>query len=157
MQAVNNKSVDDKNIDSSKVTLMRSSHDGKGVYTNQDIKKDDIIETFPIMPLQYRTQYMHDMSILSHCFCNASCKCQECQKHGHILYLGGGYGMFYRPSSVEDINATFQINYQLFYGQVIATKDIVAGGEICIGLQEFYMYQIINQQKELVTKNENRS
>lgn len=157
MQNGDSISVDDKNIDISKVSLMRNSRDGKGVYANQDIDKDNIIETFPVMPLQYRTQYMHDMSILSHCFCSTSCQCQECQKHGHVLYLAGGYGMFYKPSSVENINATFKMNYPSFYGQVIATKNIAAGEEICVGLQEFYMYQIINQQKDRVAANENRS
>lgn len=152
-----NVEIDDSVVSSSKVYLQRNNMTGKGMYAKHKILKDDIIETFPLVPMQYRTNYMHDKALYGMVFSNLSCQCTECIKHGHVLYIPGGYAAFYAPAHQDDsINATFDMDYPTFHGSVLATKEIAADEEIRIDLREFFFFkQYLIQKSEF--NNENQS
>jgi hypothetical protein len=141
--------------DISKIYIKRSKTTGKGVFAKTDIVEGDIIERFPLMPTQFRTRYQGDPSILMNSFIK-QCSCSECSKHGYVIYMGFGYSCLYDFKPHFKVNATYKINYDEFFGDVIATTNISKDSEIAIDIAESHYYtQAI--AKATQESNENRS
>jgi hypothetical protein len=146
--------IENQIFDNSKVYIQRSKMTGKGVFAKTDIVAGDIIERFPLMPTQFRTRYQGDPSILMNSFIK-QCNCAECTKHGYVIYLGFGYSCLYDFKAQHKINATYKINYDEFFGDVIATENITKDSEISINVTESHYYtQAIAKAKQ--DNNENR-
>jgi hypothetical protein len=149
-------STDDVSFESSKIYIKRSKLNGKGVYAKVDIVSGDLIEKFPLFPTQFRTRYQADPAILMNSFIK-HCTCQECTKHGSVIYLGFGYSCMYDFKRNYECNATYSLDYDHFYGNVMATKNITKNTEISIDISESHYYtQAIAKAMEQ-ENNENRS
>jgi hypothetical protein len=136
------------NYDSSLI-YVSPLENNRGVFAKQSIFKDTIAETFPIVPLKFRTEYQFDPTIMHYSYVNDACECQECKKHGSIIYFPMGYGGMYNYSSDQNSNITIKIHYDKFYGEVISTKDITKDEELLSKFEESYIYrqiQINSQQ-----------
>lgn len=146
---------ENQTYDISKIYIQRSKITGKGVFAKTDIVAGDIIERFPLMPTQFRTRYQGDPSILMHSFIK-QCSCAECSKHGYVIYLGFGYSCLYDFKPQHKVNATYKINYDNFYGDVVATQNISKNSEISIDIAESHHYTQA-MAKAMENNNEDRS
>lgn len=144
-------------FDNSKVYIQRCTKTGKGVFAKNNILKGDLIERFPVLPLEFRTKYQNDKGVIHHALVKDDCTCAECAKHGYVMYMASGYGSLYGFTSENAANATYKIYYDNFYGEVIATQDIAANSEIQISQSESYTYKqyLINYRLFNNNNNEN--
>lgn len=140
--------MSDIKYDSSKVYIDKSEHHPRGVFAKKPFSKDETIEIFPITPIQFRTKYQFDKGVLNYAFINDSCQCQECMKHGYVLYLPMGYGGIYNYSSQEKHNAKIVLFYESFFAKVIATKDISIDTEIITNFSDTYIYRQMSMNNE---------
>jgi len=118
----------------------------RGVFAKKDIPLNTIVELFPIIPLRFRTEYQFDPTIIHYSYVNDTCECQECKKHGSIIYFPMGYGGIYNYSSDQNSNITIKIYYDKFYGEVISTKNISKDEELLSKFEESYIYRQVNSQ-----------
>jgi hypothetical protein len=138
--------------DCSKVYIAKSYIHGRGVLARENIDSQTTIETFPIFPLQFRTNYHFDQTILNYSLVNDSCKCGECQKHGYVIYLPMGYGGLYNYAVPKELyNAFLDINFEHFYAKIIAYKNIQKDEEITLNIEDSYVYKQLEK-----SKNENK-
>jgi SET domain-containing protein len=136
-------------FDSSKIYIDKSNIHGRGVFAREDISQDEIIEIFPIVPIQFRTNYQFDPAIINYSFINDACNCEECKKHGHIIYLALGYGGLYNFANLPDnkYNAYTDINYSSYYGIIKANRNINKDEEILLNIKNsFYFKQITSYE-----------
>lgn len=118
------------------VKLKKSEIHLRGVFATQDIKKDSLIERCPLIPLSNRSRYQIDKTIWDYCYANTNCNCEECSKHGYVLYLMGGYGMLYNHR--DNSNCKWDFNYRELYADLLATQDISSNTEIVVNYGDFY-------------------
>ena len=116
--------------DSTNVYVGKSEVHLRGVFAKKDMGFNTTVEVFPITPTFFRTKYQADPQILSYSFINEGCPCQECKKHGYVIYLPHGYGSMYNHQ--PESNARIELNYKDLYGKVIAKKPIRQNEEIFI-------------------------
>jgi hypothetical protein len=116
--------------DSTNVYVGKSEVHLRGVFAKKDMEFNTIVEVFPITPTFFRTKYQADPQILSYGFINSGCPCQECKKHGYVIYLSSGYGSMYNHQ--PESNARIELNYKDLYGKIIAKKPIRKDEEIFI-------------------------
>lgn len=136
------------NYDSSLIYVASLENNNRGVFAKQNISKNTVVEIFPIVPLKFRTVYQFDANIIHYSYINDTCKCQECEKHGSIIYFPLGYGGIYNyASNNKESNISIKINYEKFYGETIAIADISKDEELISNFEESYIYRQINSQK----------
>ena len=138
----------DIKYDCSKVYIKLSEVHARGVFAKEDIKYNDVIEIFPITPSYYRTKYQGDAQVIAYGFVNHACHCEECKRHGYLIYISSGYGNMYNHQ--PDFNASYEINFQQLYGTIRAVKPIEKDEEIFINYSSTYLFQ-----NGLVTNYEN--
>jgi SET domain-containing protein len=109
---------------------------GLGVFAMQDIEKDELIETCPMIPLSWRSKYHGDTQIHNYCYPNASCDCERCSEDGPITYMVLGYGMLYNHQ--DEPNTQWDFNFSNLIGNVIATKPIRKNQEIFVSYGSSY-------------------
>lgn len=110
--------------------VQNSNVHGRGVFANKLFAKDEIIEVFPLSPLAFRTRYQGDYGILTYGFINDQCPCEECKRHGNVIYLGMGYSSMYNHQ--DSPNAQLSIDFSKLTGSVVALKNIEKDEEIFI-------------------------
>ena len=122
----------DKKIEfnSSKVYVKFSDTHGRGVFAKQPIEIGETVEIFPITPASFRTHYQGDINFLQYGFVNKSCHCEECKRHGNVVYISSGYGNMYNHQTSPKNNANFNIDYSNLCGKVEAIKVIKKDEEI---------------------------
>jgi len=156
--------IDDESITfgTDRIHIRRDKSEGKGVYAKENIKANDLIERFSMMPLHFRTMYQPDMSIMRNVIVKENCPCEECKKHGYSMYLPQGYATCYRYADDSMANAEFKYNHEKYYGLVLAKKDINKGEEIITPSDQSYHFRNyvlpqlqLNQLRD--TQNETRS
>lgn len=125
-------------LSSEYVSARPSSVHGLGVFAEQNFNKNDIIEKFPIVPMSFRTHYQGDARVLDYGAVKF-CECEECKKHGYVIFLRLGYGSLYNHQ--DNHNAALYINYNEFYGECRAEKNINAGEEIFVNYGDKYIFQ----------------
>lgn len=141
---INSKSkynVADLNIDVPSVYIKKSEIHGLGVFAAKHFKLGDKIETFPLMPLSFRTNYQGDPMIYNYSFVNYMCHCEECKKHGYVIYLPMGYGNLYNHQEKQQVNAKVNTYFDSFYAEVIALKEIEKYSEIYIDYGLRYLFK----------------
>lgn len=111
---------------------------GIGVFAEKDFKKDEIIEVFPVIPLSFRTHYQGDARVLDYSAIKY-CECEECKKHGYVIFMRFGYGGLYNHQDTP--NAKLFIDYGEYYGKCIADSNIKAGSEIFIDYGPNYIFR----------------
>lgn len=114
--------------DSSNIYVGKSEIHLRGVFAKKDMEFNTVVEVFPITPTFFRTKYQADPQILSYSFINDGCPCQECKKHGYVIYLSSGFGSMYNHQ--PESNARVELNYKDLYGKIIAKKFIHKDTEI---------------------------
>lgn len=119
-----------------KVILGDSKVQGRGVYATIDIKKGEIVERCPLIEMEYRSKYQLDPKIFGYMYAQPPCGCDDCDKHGFVIHMVGGYGMMYNHQ--DNPNALWKFNYRQLLGDVIAVKDIAKGDEIFINYGNCY-------------------
>jgi len=102
----------------------------RGVYVNSKIKKGNILEQCPMVPLTNRSRYQNDQTIWDYLYANKNCDCKECQVHGVVFYMILGYGMIYNHG--EKPNASWEFNYDDLIATLMATEDIEENTEILV-------------------------
>jgi hypothetical protein len=138
--------------DCSKIYISKSYIHGRGVLAREAISSQSVIEVFPILPLHFRTNYQFDQTIINYALINDSCKCAECQKHGYVIYFPMGYGGLYNYAVPNEFyNAFLDINFEHFYGKIIAYKNIEKDEEITLNIEDSYLYKQLEKNK-----NENK-
>lgn len=120
-----------KNNDCSSADLYvgNSKVHGIGVFAKKSFLPDEVIEIFPIVPLAYRTMYQGDFRVVDYCVVR-QCDCEECKRHGLVLFLRLGYGGIYNHQ--DSNNAQLIMDYPNSIGKCIATKQIQKNEEIFI-------------------------
>ena len=104
---------------------------GRGIFANDLIKKDTLIERCPLVPLAKRSKAQDDPIIWTYCFPGPrNCSCEKCTTEGFQLFMVLGYGMIYNHQ--DNNNAVWQFNYQNLYADIIATRDIQINEEIFV-------------------------
>jgi SET domain-containing protein len=124
--------------DNTKIYIKQSSIHGIGVFAKEIIKKDDIIEVFPIVPMSFRTHYQGDARIVDYSTIRF-CECEECKRHGYVIFMRFGYGGLYNHQ--DNHNAFLAIDYNQFYGKCVATTDIEKDDEIFINYGDQYVFR----------------
>tara|TARA_B100000780_G_C20900049_1_gene358206 strand:+ start:185 stop:622 length:438 start_codon:yes stop_codon:yes gene_type:complete len=109
---------------------------GLGVIATKDIKKGELIERCPLVPLARRERYQNDEHILKYVYCNPEPD-SFTDQHGNQPYLVLGYGMLYNHQSFKN-NATWEFDYKKYLGDVRANKKIKKGEEIFVNYGENY-------------------
>jgi hypothetical protein len=99
-----------------------------GIFANQHIYKDSIIEECPLIKLDWTSKYIHDPVLLRCCFTEPSNK-----NDNHNLWLCCGYGMLYNTSNTPNTNIRYDFENKKLY--IIANQDINATEEIYIPLK----------------------
>jgi SET domain-containing protein len=130
----------DIKYDNTKVYVQFSDVHGRGVFAKNPIELHDVIETFPITPCLFRTNYQGDPTVIHYSFVNDACHCEECNKHGPLIYLSSGYANMYNHQDPESSNARFEINFKELYGKVIANKTIKIDEEILVDYGPHYSF-----------------
>jgi hypothetical protein len=108
---------------------------GIGVFATDDIDKDEIIERCPLIQLELRRHYLHDLQIKAYSYIRA-CDCDECVRHGALSFLVLGYGMLYNHQ--EEPNAHWNFNHENLVGDLIAIRPIKKDEEIFIHYGDSY-------------------
>lgn len=153
-----NKSPDPE-FDTSKIYVQRCLISGKGVFAKNTIIKGDLIERFPVLPLEFRTKYQNDKGVMHHSIVKDDCSCNECIKHGHVMYFAAGYGSLYGFDHESLANAEYKMHYDNFYGEIIAIKNIEKDTEIKTNIENSYMHKQYIVNKTIYNgdnQNENR-
>lgn len=111
---------------------------GIGVFAKKDFDPEETIEIFPIIPLSFRTYYQGDARILDYSAVKY-CECEECKKHGYVIFMRFGYGGLYNHQ--DKPNAKLYIDYTEYYGRCIANSHIKSGSEIFIDYGPNYIFR----------------
>ena len=129
-----------KNIECSSASLYvnQSKVHGIGVFANKSFQAQEILEVFPIIPLAYRTMYQGDYRMLEYCVMR-QCECEECKRHGLVLFLRLGYGGIYNHQ--DDHNAEIIMDYPNKVGKCRAIKAIEKNQEIFINYGLSYQFR----------------
>jgi len=114
---------------SDNVYVSESKIHGIGVFAKRDIKTTEIIEVFPIIPLPFRTHYQGDGRVIDYSVIK-QCPCEECKKHGLLIFLRLGYGGIYNHQ--DNPNAELSMDYAKTIGICKAIKNINKDEEIFI-------------------------
>lgn len=128
-------------FDLCKAYVAKAKNHPRGVFAKKDIQEGETIEIFPITPIQFRTEYQFDKGVLNYVYVNDSCECQECTKHGHVMFLPMGYGGIYNFTNEAESNAKIVMFYESFFAKVVATKNISKDEEILTNFSETYFYR----------------
>lgn len=134
--------------DSTNVYVGKSEVHLRGVFAKKHMEFNTVVEAFPITPTFFRTKYQADPQILSYSFINEGCPCQECKKHGYVIYLPHGYASMYNHQ--PESNARIELNYKDLYGKIIAKKSIHKDEEIFISYPSTALFH-----NGVVTNHEN--
>ena len=119
------------------VYVTKSTVHGIGVFAAKNFQASETIETFPIIPLYFRTNYQGDMRVIEHSVIK-QCECEECKRHGHVLYMRLGYGGIYNHQ--DNFNAELIMDYKNMIGTCVATKPIQVNDEIYINYGVNYRF-----------------
>ena len=126
--------------DNTKVYVKFSDVHGRGVFAKEPTEMHTVLEVFPITPCVFRTNYQGDPTVIHYSFINEGCPCEECKKHGPLIYLSSGYANMYNHQDGESLNARFEINFKELYGKIIATKTIKKDEEIFVNYGPNYTF-----------------
>lgn len=119
------------------VYVNKSSVHGIGVFASKSFQPTEIIEVFPIIPLYFRTHYQGDARVIDYCVVK-NCECEECKRHGAVLYLRLGYGGIYNHQ--DENNAEITIDYKNLLGICRATRNIQVNDEVFINYGLSYRF-----------------
>lgn len=114
---------------SDNVYVSESKVHGIGVFAKRNISINEIIEVFPIIPLPFRTHYQGDGRVIDYSVIK-QCSCEECKKHGLLVFLRLGYGGIYNHQ--DNPNAELSMDYPKTMGICKAIKSINKDEEIFI-------------------------
>lgn len=128
-------------IEPKNIYLQKSEIQGMGVFAGKKFELNNIIETFPLMPLSFRTNYQADPVIYNYSYVNYHCSCAECKQHGYVIYLPMGYGNMYNHQEKTQVNARVKCYFDSFYAEVIAMKTIEQYSEIYIDYGLRYLFR----------------
>ena len=132
-----------------KVYVKFSDIHGRGVFAKKPIEGHEVIEQFPLTPSMFRTNYQGDPTVIHYSFINEACKCEECKKHGWLIYLSAGYASMYNHQDADTSVARFELNFKELYGKVIATRTIKIDEEITVYYGPNYSFpkgEVINHE-----------
>jgi hypothetical protein len=114
---------------------------GRGVFANEFIPKNTLIERCPLVPLKKRSKDQDDPMIWIYCFPGPqNCSCEKCTNEGFQLFMVLGYGMIYNHQ--DDNNAMWEFNYKNLYADIKAIRDIQIGEEIFVNYGANYFDQM---------------
>jgi hypothetical protein len=137
-----------------KVEVRKSSVHGYGVFAKELIEKDELIEEAGMLKLGWRRHYHNDPVLNNYVWGDRSCKCNECEAHGNLLYLALGLGSLYNHS--DNPNTSMHIEYALRLQTIKAKRNIEKDEEIFItyGKKYFLIRDFLNTVKKnnLLTK-----
>lgn len=119
-----------------KVIYSKSNVHGLGVLAAQDIKKGEVIEKCPMIPLSFRARYHTDPQIYKYLYPQPMCECSECKNHGFIFHMILGYGMLYNHDA--EPNGEWVYDWKQFFATIIATKNIAQNEEIFVDYDKKY-------------------
>lgn len=119
-----------------KVIYSTSNVHGLGIFAAQDIKKGELVERCPMIPLAFRARYHTDPQIYKYMYAQPMCDCSECKNHGFIFHMLLGYGMLYNHS--DDPNSEWIFDWKQLFANLIATKDISQKEEVFIDYEKKY-------------------
>lgn len=123
---------------SENILVQPSQVHGLGVFATKNFQPEETIEIFPIIPLSFRTNYQGDARVLDYSAVKF-CECEECKKHGYVIFMRLGYGGLYNHQDTN--NAKLFIDYNQFYGKCVAEKNISQGEEIFINYGPHYVFR----------------
>lgn len=118
------------------VRISESDVHYRGVFSISEIKKGDLIERCPMVPLSNRSRYQQDPTIWDYMYGHTDCPCQECKNHGFIFYMILGYGMIYNHH--ESPNSSWTFHYDHLYADLIAEVDIQKDQEVFVSYGRKY-------------------
>lgn len=123
--------IDESKIvyESDKVYSKKSDIHGLGVFAKKSIKSSETIEVFPIIPLSFRTSYQGDGRVIDYSVVK-QCDCEECKRHGYVIFLRLGYGGLYNHQ--DNFNAELIMDYKNLIGTCKAISNIDIDDEIVI-------------------------
>lgn len=127
---MNNNNNTNTKFSSSNIYVQNSEIHGRGVFADKLFHKSETIETFPLFPLAFRTRYQGDFGLFAYSFINDTCPCEECKRHGNVIYLGMGYSSIYNHQ--DEPNAEISIDFNTLTGVVTALSNIEKDSEIFI-------------------------
>lgn len=137
MKGVATKIEENKLYQSDKIYIKYSCPElGYGVFAKKFIDTNEIIERVPIVPLNWRSNYICEPQIRKYLYQDSSCKCEECQRNGNRMYIVMGYGMMYNHK--KEFNAMWNFDYENFIAELKATKTIESEEEIFINYGNKY-------------------
>lgn len=128
----------DITFSSKNLSVKPSQIHGVGVFAEKDFEPEEVVEIFPVIPLSFRTHYQGDARVLDYSAIKY-CECEECKKHGYVIFMRFGYGGLYNHQ--DQPNAKLFIDYAEYYGRCIASSYIKAGSEIFIDYGPNYIFR----------------
>lgn len=135
------KKIEDMVFNHTDVYVKKSGVHGLGVFANKNFKLNDIIEIFPMLPLSFRTKYQADQVVYQYAYVNYTCECNECKRHGYLIYLPMGYGNLYNHQEGTQTNAKINTYFENFYAEVVAIQPIEKDSEIFLNYGLRYLFK----------------
>lgn len=135
----------DEFIPSTKIKLKKSKIYGYGVFSNQPISSNDVIEEM-LCTILDTTENIIDDWVLNRFALPWPCDCDMCKINGKSLYLTSGYGMFYNHSDLP--NAFLVVEKEIRRAKIVALREIELNEEITIYYGKNYK-EILERQKKL--------
>jgi SET domain-containing protein len=133
------------------IHVKESSIEGLGVFANNAIDSNSVIEYCPMVPLAFRSRYHSDPQIYNYLFSSPHCECKECKNHGYNLYMLLGCGMLYNHN--DNHNAEIKFDIQNRTASVIAISPINKDEEIFINYSQKYFLNIKETENTEDAKN----
>lgn len=104
---------------------------GLGVFTKENVKQGQLIETVNIIPLEFTSRYHKDLTILNYCYAFPD-NSEESKKHGAKLFMFTGFGMMYNHQEQEKCNAKWLWDIEHNQAKLVCIKNIGHNSEITI-------------------------
>jgi SET domain-containing protein len=109
----------------------KSNTHGYGVFSQTPIRLGQLIETVRIIPLEFRSKYHKDDTIINYCYAFPENSTEE-ENHGAKLFMFTGLGMMYNHQDTTQCNAKWLWDMEQHMAKLIAIKHIQPNQEITI-------------------------
>ena len=120
---------------------------GLGVFAAKNIKRGDIVERCPMIPLSWKRRYHNDPQLNRYLYTNQGCQCEDCAIHGPSMYMVLGYGMIYNHH--DSPNTKWNFDFKRLCADVVAEKTIEKNKQIFVS----YGNQYFNSRNKILMDN----
>lgn len=119
-----------------KIGIFKSPIQGYGIFAKERLEEGEYIEESKLLKLENRERYLTDPVLKDYVWVNRACNCEECNLHGHNVYIGLGFASLYNHSDKPNTIQKLDFKKEIF---TLKAKQIIEkGNEIFVTYGEKY-------------------